>query len=147
MRYFLRKEQRSELSLRCQYLYDVFKLWFIQTGEVGDFDVLESFPFVNDDIALIYGHNYEIVFLFKKYSTEMKEKNIAIISCETDVPKGYFLKNKKVFLAPQREGRAELLIGEDYGFEFDITDAELLLYNCRISETLEKISSVFHEIP
>lgn len=146
MRYFLRKKQRGELSLRCQYLYDVFKLWFIQTSEIGDFDVLESFPFVNDDIALIYGHNYEVVFLFKKYSTKLKEKNIAIISCETDVPKGYFLKNKRVFLAPQREGRAKLLVGEDYGFEFDITDAELLLYNCRIPGTLEKVSSIFTRI-
>lgn len=146
MRYFLRKEQRSELSLRCQYLYDVFKLWFIQTGEVKDFDVLESFPFVNDDIALIYGHNYEIVSLLKKHSAKLKEKNIAIISCETNVPKGYFLKNKRVFLAPQREGKAELLIGKDYGFEFDITDAELLLYNCRIQGALEKVYSVFVRI-
>ena len=146
MRYFLRKEQRSELSLRRQYLYDVFKLYFIQTGEIGGFYILESFPFVNDDIALIYGHNYEIVFFFKKYSAELKEKNIAIISCETDVPKGYFLKNKKIFLAPQRKGKAELLIGKDYSFEFDITDAELLLYNSRIQDAFEKISSVFLEI-
>ena len=134
------------MSLRCQYLYDVFKLWFVQTGEIGDFDVLESFPFGNDDLALIYGHNFEIVFLFERYSTELKEKNIAIISCETDVPRGYFLRSKRVFLAPQRGGKAELLIGKEYGFEFDITDAELRLYNCRVQGTLKKVSSVFIRI-
>ena len=146
MRYFLRKKQRSELSLRCQYLYDVFRLWFIQTGQIGDFVVLESFPLGNDDLALIYGHNFEIVFLFERHSTDLKEKNIAIISCEANVPKGYFLKSKRVFLGPQRNGKAELLIGSEYGFDFDITDAELRLYNCRIQGPLKKVSSVFTRI-
>ena len=146
MRYFLRKGQRSELLLRWQYLYDVFKLWFVPTGEIGDFYVFESFPLGNDDLALIYGHNFEIVFLFERYSTELKEKSIAIISCETNIPKGYFLKNKRVFLAPQRDGKVELLIGTEYGFEFDITDAELRLHNCRIQGPLEKVSSIFTRI-
>lgn len=146
MRYFLRKKQRSELSLRCQYLYDVFKLWFVPTGEIGSFDILESFPFGNDDILLIYGHNFEVVDLFKKYPDEIEEKNVAIISCRTNVSNGYFLKNKRVFLAPQRNGTAELLSGKKYGFEFDITDAELRLYNCHISSPLKKISSALIRI-
>ena len=146
MRYFLRKKQRSELSLRCQYLYDVFKLWFVPTGEIGSFDILESFPFGNDDILLIYGHNFEVVDLFEKNAAEIKEKNVAIISCRTNVPKGYSLKNKRVFLAPQRNGNAELLIGKEYGFEFDITDAELRLYNCHILSPLEKVSTALIRI-
>lgn len=141
MRYFLRKKQRSELLLRCQYLYDVFKLWFVPTGEIGAFDILESFPFGNDDILLIYGHNFEIVDLFNQYATEVREKNIAIISCETNVPNGYLLKDKRIFLAPQRNRKAHLLIGNDYNFEFDITDAELLLYNCHLKKPLQKICS------
>jgi hypothetical protein len=112
----------------------------------GDFAVFESFPLCNDDLALIYGHNFEIFFLFERHSTDLKEKNIAIISCETDIPKGYFLKNKRVFLDPQRNGKAELLIGTKYGFDFDITDAELRLYNCRIQDPLKKASSVFTRI-
>ena len=146
MRYFLRKKQRSEISLRCQYLYDVFKLWFVPTGEIGDFDVFESIPRGNDDLALIYGHNFEIVFLFERHSAALREKNLAIISCESDKPNGYFLKNKRVFLGPQRNGKAELLIGAEYGFDFDITDAELRLYNCRIKDPLKKVLSVFVRI-
>ena len=146
MRYFLRKKQRSELSLRCQYLYDVFRLWFVPTGEIGAFDILESFPLGIDDILLIYGHNFEIVHLFDKYSARVTEKNIAIISCDTNVPNGYLLKDKRIFLAPQRNRKVQLLIGADYGFKFDITDAELRLYNCRISGALKKISSTLIRI-
>lgn len=146
MRYFLRKMQRSEASLRRQYLYDVFKLWFVKTEETGDFDIWESFPFGNDDLALIYGHNFEVVALFKKHATLLKEKNVAIISCEANVPRGYSLKNKKVFLAPQRNGKAEVLIGEKYDFDFDPTDAELQLYNSRMQDPLKKVSHVFTRI-
>ena len=138
--------QRSELSLRCQYLYDVFKLWFIPTGEIGSFIILKSFPFNNDDILLIYGHNYEIVHLFDRYKNKIKEENIAIISCETNVNKGYLLNGKRIFLAPQRNRKSPLLSGTEYEFKFDITDAELRLYNCKIPSPLEKIACVFMRI-
>ena len=35
---------------------------------------------------------------------------------------------------------------KEYGFKFDITDAELLLYNCKISSPLKKIEYVFSRI-
>ena len=91
MRYFLRREQRSELVLRQEYLYDVFKLWFINTGEIGSFDILEAFPFGNDDLLLIYGHNGEIVSLFNEHATELKEQNIAICH-NMDGPKDIILR-------------------------------------------------------
>ena len=146
MRYLLHKMLRSELSLRKQYLYDVFNLWFFKTGELGFFDVLESFPFVNNDIMLIYGHNFEIVSLFDNFKEELKEENIAIISCESRVPNGYSLKDKNIYLAPQRKNSAPVLLGKDYGFEFNVTDAELRLYNSKINDPLQKISNIFNKI-
>ena len=146
MRYLLRKGQRSELSLRCQYLYEVFALWFVKTSEIGCFEVLESFPFGNDDMMIIYGHNYEIVYFFEEYKKDIVEHNIAIISCESYKVRGYRLKGKKIFLAPQRNGQSKLLVGKEYGFDFDITDAELHLYNCKLKEILKKIEAVFTRI-
>ena len=107
---------------------------------------MESFPFSNDNILLIYGHNFEIVHLFDRYANLIKEKNIAIISCKTNAQNGYLLKDKRIFLAPQRNGKAPLMTAKDYNFEFDITDAELRLYNCHIPSPLKKISSAFIRI-
>ena len=55
-------------------------------------------------------------------------------------------KTSSETLEKQRNGKAELLIGTKFGFDFDITDAELRLYNCRIQDPLKKVSSVFTRI-
>lgn len=146
MRYLLRKEQRSELLPRCQYLFDVFKLWFVPTGEIDSFIILESFPFVKDDLLLIYGHNSDVSGYFRRHATDVKEKNIAIISCRLEISAYNYLNNKSIYLAPQTKGMAKLLFGEEYGFEFDITDAELQLYNCRVYDPIQKVSTVFEKI-
>lgn len=147
MRYFLRKGQQiDELTLRREYLYEVFKLWFVKAGEIGSFDVLEAFPYGRYDLLLIYGHNGEIAHLFEEHATELKEKNIAIISCTAKEPEDYLLKGKNVFLAPQDQGQAKLLAGKEFGFSFDITRAELQLYKSRIQDPIQKIEHIFTKI-
>ncbi len=146
MRYLLRKRQRGETQLRCQYLYEVFSSWFFKTGELGNFDVFQSFPFREDDIMIIYGHYHETLELFQSYSSYINEKNIAIISCGLNQCKKFYLPKKRIFMAPQKNGVAHLLNGQDFGFSFDVTDAEINLYNSPKGTALEKIACSFNRI-
>lgn len=144
MRYLLTKKNAHEQELRQQFLFEVFHLWFVNNGELGDFDILQAFPFCsNDDILIIYGHNYSIRRLFEAYSDAIYEKNIFIISCSLDNNCDYRIYGKNVFLAPQTNRRAQLLRGTEFGFDFDITQAELSLYNCREKNVFSKLLAAF----
>ncbi len=151
MRYLITKSKKSEFVSRQGYLYDTFSLYFLKKGMIDDFQVFESFPFVKDDILMIYGHNYLISDFFRKNNKSIDEKSIAIISC-CEYKKGdYQLKGKNIYLAPQRgnknnKGSAYLFSGKDYGFDFDLTEAEIKLFNSREKEILNKIKSVFIRI-
>ena len=76
MRYLLQKENVSEQKLRKQFLYDVFHLWFVNNGTIGEFDIFETFPFSNNNnILLVYGHNFRVKSLLKQYYKTINEKN------------------------------------------------------------------------
>ena len=147
MRYLLRSQNKDELLLRKDYLSKVFGLWFVNRNNLGDFLVLESIPTsIDDDICIIYGHNNEIYSLFQNYKNDLREKNIFIITCETSYRKLFRIKNKNIFISPQMDGYVNLRNGEDFGFEFDISDVELNLYNSPITSNKEKLNKLFTQI-
>ena len=147
MRYLLPCRQRGELIPRCHYLYDTFRLCFLETGTIGNFIVLESFPFRHrSDILIVYGHNIEITTLFAESCNNIHEKNVFIISCSAIKPCDFFLPKKRVYLAPQQGESLRLRKGVNYGFKFDITDVELYLYNSSITDHLAKLLSEFYRI-
>ena len=147
MRYLLPCRQRGELIPRYHYLYDTFRLYFLETGTIGNFIVLESFPFqYQNDIFVIYGHNIEITTLFAGFCNNIHEKNVFIISCSPIKPGGFSLRKKRVYLAPQQDDSLRLRKGVNYGFEFDITDVELYLYNSRTTDHLAKLLAEFNRI-
>ena len=134
-----------------QFVYLTFSLYFVRRESIDGFDVFESFPFVQDNILIIYGHNGIISRFLNKHIGDISEKNIAIISCSEHKKDGYRLKGKNVFLAPQRNNYdnkkcAPLFKGSVYGFEFDLTEAEIKLYTCRRKDSLDKIKHVFTRI-
>ena len=144
MRYLLQKENTSEQKLRKQFLYDVFHLWFVNNGTIGEFDILETFPFSNNNnILLVYGHDFRVKSLLQQYYKMISEKNIFIISCADNPKKNYYLKGKRVYLCTQNNGAVKLLRGEEFGFEFDITETELALYNCKKTNAYEKLLTAF----
>lgn len=144
MRYLLAKENDYEQELRKQFLFEVFHVWFIKSGELGNFQVLQAFPFgFHDNILMIYGHNYSIKQLFETHANTIYEKNIFIISCSLSNNRDYRMNGKNVFLAPQTNRKAQLLRGSEFGFDFNITEAELALYNSRETEIFQKLLAVF----
>ena len=148
MKYLLRIENQAELSARKKYLEQTFNLWFIEKGTIGAFIVLESIPpSTEKDTCIIYGHNSEVLSLFKNNMEDIIEKNIYIISCQLTNPKDFLVRSKRIFLTPQYEdGMVRLRIGRAFGFDFDITDVELNLYNSHIKNIPEKLSTTFKQI-
>lgn len=147
MRYLLAHKNANEQELRQQFLFEVFHLWFVKKGKIGDFDIFQTFPFqLYNDILLIYGHNYSIKQLFDTQADAIYEKNIFIISCSLNDNRYYRLEGKNVFLAPQTNRHIFLLRGSEFGFDFDVTESELELYNTQDNNIENKLLSVFEPI-
>lgn len=144
MRYLIQKDNVLEQKSRRKFLYDVFHLWFINIGSVGSFYILEAFPFNREDnILMIYGHNYNVELLLKKFTKFLYESNIFIFSCAACFNEEYHIEGKQVYLCPQSEEKVWLLRGKEFGFDFDITETELALYNCKKIGAYEKLISAF----
>lgn len=148
MRYFLRRENMAESIARKEYLEQTFHLWFIEKGTTGPFVVFESFPLsAESDICIIYGHNNEVKALLKNHGKSIPEKNIFIIACLTNNPKDFIIPCKKIYIAPQKNQEGiKLRKGEEFGFDFDISDIELHLFNSNTKDILDKLTSVFDKI-
>lgn len=144
MRYLLHKERAFEQRLRLQFLFDVFRVWFVPLGAEEDFIVFQSFPFSTwePDILLMYGHNSEIVSYLKK--ARSPECQIYIISCLDAFSTRISIPGKYLYFDAKSEHTTVLLRGFDFGFEFDVTDAELNLYNSKLLTAKEKLDSVFY---
>ena len=142
MRYLLQIENYEEVSHRQKYLEQIFHVWFtIDNDCLGRFIVFDSFPVsFEKDICLIYGHNYEIISLLNNHFKEIPEKNIYSISCLPRNKNSFYVPNKKIFIAAQENNRVSLRHGADYGFDFDVCDTEINLYNLKgsISKKLSR---------
>lgn len=129
MRYFIHKSFTNELFSRKEYLYDVFSIWTIPYNYNSDFIVLKSIPLNSIDICFILGHNWSV----KKFieNNSIHENHIVAITCDGYANFGSLnLRNKKLFLPNQDlNNLAPLLKGDLYGFNFDLTESEILFYN------------------
>ena len=133
MRCFIQKELIDTLPGRVQLLQDITKLYMVKCiSNTTRFFCYQSFPFnQHKDICIIYGHN-NLVSELLNHNDDVTEKSIYLISCAKDYRPTYSVKKKDVYIAPQNED--DYLIpykGSYFGFDFDITDVELNLYNCR----------------
>ena len=148
MRYFLRCGNKAETIARREYLEQTFHLWFIEKGTIDSFIVLESIPLsVESDICIIYGHNTEVATLLKNHRESIPENNIFIIACLTNNPKDFIVPCKRVYIAPQNKGEGiKLRKGTEFGFDFDISDVELNLFNSQNQNMHDKLASVFDRI-
>ena len=144
MRYLLQKENAAEQKRRLQFLFDVFKIWFVAVGTEESFFVFQSFPFSSwePDVMLIYGHNYHILPYLMNGS--VPEKYIYIISCMDADSNLISIPGKCIYYDSKSESTTNIMYGADFGFDFDITDAELNLYNSKLTNAKEKLNTVFY---
>lgn len=144
MRYFLQKEFEASFIKRRNFLYDISNLYWVPETNNSDFLCLKSFPYnINDDICIVYGHNNKTYELIKN-SGIIYEKNVYIIACAINYREKYKKIDKNVYFSPQDESDTLApYIGDEFGFDFDITDVELNLYNCREKDFRQKLNLCF----
>lgn len=139
MRYAILKNKVDikEIHSRQEYLYDVFKVYTIPFSYNGIVE-LKSFPENAFDVLFIFGHNDQV---FSYLNTNIvNEENIVLITCYTGSITKFNISNKKIFYTNNITYKLD---GKKYGFEYEITDAELNLYNCKKDSLEEKLKTCF----
>ena len=130
MTYILQTRFQDELPHRKDYLFQTFHLYFVEIHRAADFIELHSFPFVEDNIILLYGHAPWVVRYFNRYGSIHQKKLKIINSCYPDriVP---LLNQRLVFYSKvNADGVNDCYDGDTYGFAFPITNSELDAFNC-----------------
>lgn len=117
----------ESLHVRKKYLYDIFNLWFIAYDH-DDYIELVSVPNDSVDICIIIGHNFEVNNILK--NNIIYESNVAIVTCKLNLFLNG-LKGKDIFISftDINTNRCYYVPGRDYGFDFNITQSEIVLYN------------------
>lgn len=142
MRYILLRKKITfeEIRSRQEYLYDVFKIYTIPFF-FDNYIELRSIPENYGNVVFINGHNNQVYsFLMNE---EPKEHDIVMITCYQRLVKKIKFPNKDMFFT---DTTTDKLNGKEYGFDFEITNSELDLYNCSYTSVKDKINYSFERI-
>lgn len=139
MRYIVQHTFADDISHRREYLYDIFHLWFVVTKDEYNNFILKSIPSSSyDSVLVVVGHNYFV----KEYicNNIFPEQLVVAITCDGGCNfKTVKLPGKNLYLPHLgKDGCAELLQGSIFGFGFDLTESEVLLYNSPRTWCLEE---------
>lgn len=132
MKYIVTKRDVSnaEIEARMKYIYDLFHIYTLVDTVNSDKDItiLTTIPENAVDLFMIVGHDRRTDDYLRANYKNIKEKNIVIIACNTSRFSSLkLLKNKNVFI-PKNGGIIDFYDGINYGFNFNITDEEIMLY-------------------
>ncbi len=135
MRYLICKNNVSdeEVIARIEYIYELFHIYTLKDNKNSnkDITILNSIPSHQPNILMIIGHDpITNNYIIQNIDT-LPEKDIIIISCNTKKIKQ--LKNihdKNIYL-PSNSTKVNYCKGKEIGFDFDITDEEIMLYRNR----------------
>ena len=152
MRYILIKDSVSneEINERIKYIYDVFHIYTYVDRDYSSNGLItiKEFPSNFLNLLVIVGHfPNTIIYLLNNIKT-IKEKNILLLTCYTDlfdlkkVSKKY---NKTIFVSKSSD-EVNYYNGCKYGFNFDITHEEILMYRYKNEEFYNSLNNVFERI-
>lgn len=135
MKYLITKSNVSnaEIEARMKYIYDLFHIYTLvdTVNSNKDITILITIPENAVDLFMIVGHDRRTDEYLRANYKSIKEKNIVIIACNTSFFSSLkLLKNKNVF-TPKNGGIIDSYDGMNYGFNFNITDEEVILYRNR----------------
>ena len=144
MRYLLDKRMEKELNFRRKYIYDIFH---VSTKIINHKQFIELVGIPEDiiDVCFIVGHNNFVQRILQQ--KKFKEKNLVAITCQARIKiMDFYLPNHNLLIAKLDEcdpkGYVNLYDGKEFGFDFDPTESEILLYHsnssCSIEERLEE---------
>lgn len=141
MRYLIHESQLDEARARCEYLYDVFKLYFLPGKPEGSYTPFIPVGNNEEDIMFITGHANYVHSYLGMYLNSIPEKEIVITSCMGESFSKY--TSKKVIYVPNISKKyCDIRDGHAYGFDFKISDAELDFYNAE-GDTKNRINKAY----
>lgn len=146
MTYILQSQFESELSARKEYLLNTFHLYFVEVKRTHTFIELQSFPFKDDNIVMLYGHYPWILFYFMTYGAALKYKTKIINSCypHLAIP---LLKQENIFYSKVNSfGEACCYDGRKFGIPFNITDSELDALNSAHLPLMDQIKFAYERV-
>lgn len=139
MKYLFDKKEINSLKDRSSYVYDVFHLYAINKEETENFIILETFPFGYMEVFFILGHDVFVYEYLNKNINKINENVIVAITCLPNKLKKFLSYNKKIYVSKNYNELTRKYNGNKWGFNFDITDSEIDLYNNRSINIIEKI--------
>ena len=132
MRYLFPHSMDYEMRARKKYLFDSMQLWTKLIPFNEEFLCLEGFPIQELDVFFILGHNYKIKKFLTTNLSNIYESTIVAITCDGAVNfSSINVGGKNLYIPYQHEKNnlAYLLSGTEYGFDFDLTESEIIFYN------------------
>lgn len=145
MKLILDSKMEHELIDRFTYMYDVFHTYMFVNKKTTYYIESKSFPEKGLEYTFIIGHNSFVI----KYLSEhiIDTETLIIITCGAKKIANLNLKNivcSKIYIAKTKNYFLNVYSGNEVGFNFDITESELDLYNNR--EKIDKIELSFELI-
>ena len=128
MRYLIHESQLDEARARCEYLYDVFKLYFLPGKPEENYTPFIPVGGGGEDILFITGHAKYVHSYLEMYLDSIPEKEIVITSCMGRSFVKYATK-RTIYVPDVLKNHCDIRDGHAYGFNFRISDAELDFYN------------------
>ena len=142
MRYVILKSNISyrEIKSRQEYLYDIFKVYTIPFYSKDSLE-LKSMLESTYDVLFVCGHNNQVLDYLEKNIPV--ESNVVLITCYIGPIRQLKLRDKNIFYTSKI---TDIISGEEYGFNYDVTYEEINFYNCKKVLLEEKLSECFERI-
>jgi hypothetical protein len=147
VKYIIAKNNVSskEIRARMEYIYDLFHIYTLKDNinSTKDIIVLKTIPESAIDLYMIVGHDRRTDEYIRDNYKKIKESNIVVIACNTSKFSSLkLLKNKNIFL-PKNGGIIDFYDGTNYGFDFNTTDEEIMLYRNKNRNLYKMLNDTF----
>ncbi len=138
MRLILQDCFKEEIHSRKVFFYETLHLWLVASSIKKDCIQLISIPTNCLNVVFVIGHNYWVNFFLK--NNTISEKRIVVITCDRNINLSYKKFPAKImYLSHQNKyNYSELIQGDLYGFDFDLTESEILFYNTNKDDDIDK---------
>lgn len=141
MKLILDSKMEQELIDRFAYMYDVFHTYMLVNKKTDYYIESSSFPKNGLEYTFIIGHDSFVIKYLSEHSIDTEK--LVIIACGAKYIAYLNSKNivcSKIYIAKTKKYFLNVYSGNEVGFNFDITESELDLYNNRKKENKIELS-------
>lgn len=147
MRLILDSRFKDEIKDRLEYMFEVFNIYMIVKEANEKYVEAISIPDNVFDYTFVIGHTG---FVFDFLNTNpINTSNLILISCNSEMIVVYnkmIRKNINIYITKSKTPMVNLVSGTDYGFNYNLTEAEIDLFNFRnYDDKVEKTFKLIKE--